>query len=381
MRNVFLEHYEKHKISPVKQDLKNIKKHFYIRTKLYEQLGVPSLMIKDKDVFEIGAGSGYNSIVTSSFKPKSYTIIEPNSTGREEMLKLFDRMGRGKDIVVVNKTIENFNTEQKFDIIFAEGFLPTLDNRYEILDKMSSLLRKNGIMVITTADDVSLCFDVARRFLANMLLKNKKNLDFDKQMEYLDKIFSFHLRTLKNMTRLTFDWCADMLGGDAIYQHNLSPDNAISHLQDSFYFYKISPDIILDETWYKDVPLSVRKYNNNKKERLNLNWHNLFHYRVFTEKRSIKINQELSDLCKHFTKLCKRSEYEKYNKKLKKEILETIDGISKNLNGISKKITKSLDELYNIIENDDFSPEKIKNMPNFKKAFGRGQQYMSFIKK
>lgn len=60
--NDFIEYYGEHGISPVKQDLSNIKAHYAKREKLYRQLGVPSIAFEGKKILEIGPGSGYNTL-------------------------------------------------------------------------------------------------------------------------------------------------------------------------------------------------------------------------------------------------------------------------------------------------------------------------------
>ena len=69
MTNDYIDYYEKYKISPVRQDLSDFDKHVYIRTMLYQALGLPKTAFKGKNVLEVGSGGGYNAIVTATFKP------------------------------------------------------------------------------------------------------------------------------------------------------------------------------------------------------------------------------------------------------------------------------------------------------------------------
>lgn len=381
MENVYLKHYEENKISPVRQNLSNLEKHFYIREKLYEQLGLPRLLIEGKEVLEIGAGSGYNSIVTANLNPKKYTIVEPNSTAITHMTKLFKSHNLDSKIQIENELIENYSSENKYDIIIAEGFMPAINNKFDVLDKMNSLLKPNGIMIITTADNISLFYEIARRFLANMLLKKNSEKTYEEKISILVNAFSSHLDTLKGFSRLKEDWCADVLTGDALYQHELSPSDAIDYLRRDFYFYNISPNIIKDETWFKEVPQEINEFNQNKINNFLGIWHNLFHYKVFKEERKEELNLELINLCTKFTKLAKMSEYNDYSNNLKKDLLKTIESIKNNIDGTSDEIIESLNDFYKIIDKDDFTSDAISNLSSFKRAFGRGQQYISFIKK
>lgn len=60
--NKFIEYYGEHNISPVKQDLSNIKAHYAKREKLYRQLGMPPIAFEGKKILEVGPGSGYNTL-------------------------------------------------------------------------------------------------------------------------------------------------------------------------------------------------------------------------------------------------------------------------------------------------------------------------------
>lgn len=56
MKNKFLSYYGENEISPVRQDISNYKLHCKRRKKLYRQLGIPLLAVRNSEVLEIGAG-------------------------------------------------------------------------------------------------------------------------------------------------------------------------------------------------------------------------------------------------------------------------------------------------------------------------------------
>lgn len=62
MKNKFIEYYGQHGISPVKQDITEINKHYARREKLYRQLGIPCIAFEGKRILEVGPGSGYNTL-------------------------------------------------------------------------------------------------------------------------------------------------------------------------------------------------------------------------------------------------------------------------------------------------------------------------------
>lgn len=62
--NKFIEYYGNHEISPVKQDLSDLKAHCAKREKLYRQLGIPGIAFEGKKILEVGPGSGYNTLAS-----------------------------------------------------------------------------------------------------------------------------------------------------------------------------------------------------------------------------------------------------------------------------------------------------------------------------
>lgn len=54
--NSFIEFYRKNKISPVRQDISDFKKHLKRREKLYRTIGLPIITFSNKDVLEVGPG-------------------------------------------------------------------------------------------------------------------------------------------------------------------------------------------------------------------------------------------------------------------------------------------------------------------------------------
>lgn len=128
--NNFLNFYMKHNISPVKQDISNLEKHINRRTSLYRELGIVRCAIENSDILEVAPGGGYNSIVTAMQNPKSYTLIEPNPAGYNEMLKLFREHDLIADTTMfINDMLENVKIENEFDIVLCEGLIPGLDNK------------------------------------------------------------------------------------------------------------------------------------------------------------------------------------------------------------------------------------------------------------
>ena len=368
--NKYLEFYEKYKISPVVQDIDNFTQHIKRRTNLYRQLGITPLTFQDKDILEIGPGGGYNSLVTYTYLPKTYTFIEPNSTGYKELKDNFKNIDKG-NILFNNCILEDFNTVKKYDIIMCEGLIPGLSNKEEFISKLVTLLKPNGIFIITTADQVTMFFEIIRRYIANILIKDIELME--EKVKILVDAFSSHLSTLKGMTRNHEDWCLDNLINDATYEHTFSINDAIGIVKKDFYVLGTSPSLFNNYIWYKELPTCILDYNKTFEEQFFQRWHNMIDYRFLVKDRNSKKNIQLSKYCLRLINLVKISED-------KKSIIECLANIKENLDkDINKETILSIDEVIDLF-GCDLTIEKIKNMKYFISAFGRGQSYISFVK-
>ena len=168
--NHYLEHYLANEITPVKQDISDLNKHFARRTALYNTLGVPPLFFKNKKILEVGAGGGYNPLVTQSFDLNSYDIVEPNKHARDDIDMIFSQYKvEMKNIKVHGCMLENYENDTKYDVVICEGMIPGLHNKKEVLGILDDLLKPNGIMLLTCIDEVSFLFEILRHYIACLL--------------------------------------------------------------------------------------------------------------------------------------------------------------------------------------------------------------------
>ena len=164
--------YSENKISPVNQNILNLKKHFMRRSYLYNKLGLSKNLISKSRVLEIGPGSGHNSLYTASCKPIFYDIVEPNKQAIIELKKLLKNKISIPNIN--NVTLEKFKNQIKYDIVICEGWIGSLKNEVELIKKIFSLLKPNGFMLLTYQPATGMYANVLRKIISFKLLKKKK---------------------------------------------------------------------------------------------------------------------------------------------------------------------------------------------------------------
>ena len=136
----FLKFYEEHGVSPVTQDIEDLDLHFHRRIGLYRTIGITSLLFKNRDVLEVAPGSGYNSIVTATFGARSYDLVEPNRTGFNEMISLFEKHKiRDSGIHFFNCRLEDFSEKREYDIVLCEGLIPGLNSQNEFIQHIEPI--------------------------------------------------------------------------------------------------------------------------------------------------------------------------------------------------------------------------------------------------
>lgn len=376
MQNDYLEFYEKHKVSPVKQDIQNLEAHTNRRLGLLRQLGIHYFCIKGKKILEVGPGGGFNSLAINNLHPKSLTLVEPNTTGYKELLS---NLQDYRNIYSYNMTLEEFssNVKEKYDVVFCEGLIQGLTSKEIFINILKEKVSETGILVITVADEISIFFEIVKKLLSNIFLKDIK--DFEKKIELMKKIFKKDLDSLIYMTRKHEDWCIDLMG-DAYYNHTFSISDALKLLEKDFFLLGSSPNIMTDFRWYKSLSNNYEEYNNYFYQNFNKIKHSFLDYRTNISERSTIDNDELSSLCKEFIKIVKTIEKNKIDFK-DTNIVEILKKIKDNVLNIDKLIDDSIDELINLLEKPIITIKDIEELKYLPLSFGKGQIFLSFSKK
>ena len=252
-----LSFYSENKISPVKQNILNLKKHFMRRSYLYNKLGLSKNLISKSRVLEIGPGSGHNSLYTASCKPIFYDIVEPNKRAVIEIKKNFYK--NKIPIPNINKiTLEKFKNEIKYDIVICEGWIGSLKNEVKLINKIFSFLKPNGLMLLTYQPATGMYPNVLRKIISFKILNKKENIK--KNTSTLLNFFNDELNSLKNMSRNKKDWIQDVIINPAIVGSYLTPDTITKNLK-NYSILETYPKFTDDWSWYKDhtYPHKIQK--------------------------------------------------------------------------------------------------------------------------
>jgi SAM-dependent methyltransferase len=288
--------YQQHAISPVRQHVTDLDAHFARRAGLYRALGLPPFSIHGRTVLEIGPGSGDNALYTASLKPARYVLLEPNPTGAADLRKKWPYTRSGSErYEIVEQRIEDYDPAQQFDVVLCEGLLGLCgtDPR-RLLDTVACHVKPGGVLVITCIDPISDHAEILRRAMAQRLIDRSAPLA--DQVATLRPVFVPHLATLNGMTRSVDDWIVDNLLNPASIGPTFSIPDACEALEGRFDVLGCSPRFLLDWRWYKDAPRgnlwAIDSY-----------WaqcHNLQDYRTVSPPHFPVVNRRLMSICLAF---------------------------------------------------------------------------------
>jgi SAM-dependent methyltransferase len=254
----FIDFYAGNGISPVAQDISDLGRHFRRRDSLYRFLGLPPAFLRGRTVIEFGPGSGHNALFTASLEPSRYVLVDANPKGLADTRRLLAERGLDEPCEVVESLFENFTTDERFDLVVAEGLLSFQRSPEKLLTALARFVRPGGLLFITTMSPLSYLAEIARRLMRDALIA--PDAPAMEQLAALRPLLGPHLAHLPGRSRPVDDWLLDNVV-QPIYGELLSAPRAIAALAGEFDLHGGSPRYFTDLRWYKDVAGEERGFN------------------------------------------------------------------------------------------------------------------------
>ncbi len=371
-----LDFYGQFQISPVRQDISDLERHFQRRQALYRHLGILPEHVAGRRVCEVGPGSGYNSIYTASLRPVYYELVEGNPTGIAQIRELFAGYPQWTtDIEITPARIEDYRATAPFDLVFCEGVLTGVTNPEEILNALALAVKPGGVLVLSCVDHLSQFPETIRRVFADLVTDAGQTLE--RKVDIILPLVSPHLQTLTGMSRRHDDWVIDNL----IHPGSIIPlinfPEVIATLAHEFQFLASSPHFVQDWRWYKDIVGERYDFSHNAIEQYWAQAHNLMDYRVSMPPRDPAANMRLYDLCTEARLRVERFE-QRREPSLLVEFGELLEAIIADLSSVSVPTGAALSEAAQLLRAG--TPEKLAGAGMFATLFGRGMQYLSLTR-
>ena len=183
---------------------------------------------RNNSVLEIGSGSGILlNLLSENFDDINFEGIEPFGEGFSSLTSL-NSLSRENGVSIKNIGYEDLSTNYKYDLIFCINVFEHLNNWRNFLKKMSSLLKKNGKLIVLCPNygfpyeshfripvifNKKITFFFFKKFIRSFENKNDclglwESLNFVKKRQVIDHIKeSNHIRNLEindNLSILDF---------------------------------------------------------------------------------------------------------------------------------------------------------------------------------
>ena len=379
--NAFIDFYNQNNVIPVSQNIEKITEFIFRRNYLYSKLGTPLFYFKNRTVIEFGPGGGFNAIATSAYKPALYVFVDASYAS---LSKLNHHNDNGKfnadKVEIINSNIYDYQDSRKFDYVIIEGTICGQSEPNRMLKQVSTFVNDGGTLITTTTSATSVLSEICRKLLKVKI--EELNPDFESQVSMGSSIFKSHLESLGVSTRPINDWVIDVILNDwQKGNYTFTLVDAIESIGNKFDFYNSSPSFSTDDRWYKkitedSIPLNslvLNEYNNISAcfldYRISLN-------SIFKIKDNISELEKLSKLaCNVHDDIINTKSYDGLSEFLK-ILLEIKKSLPDEFQPTILAIQDFISTLPKFIENP-----KNSEFSNFSKWWGRGQQYVSFIKR
>ncbi len=150
------DYYKSIGLNPVGHDISRedrMRLHERKRQNLLEHhLKLPLFGWRGARVLEFGPGSGENAVALARLGAK-FTFVEPLDYLSERLRATFAEFGVSERIEAVHQgVLEDFRSERRFDVVFAEGFVHFLEDHAAAVRKLISFADDEGFVVLSDID-------------------------------------------------------------------------------------------------------------------------------------------------------------------------------------------------------------------------------------
>lgn len=371
-----LKFYLDHGVSPVNQDIKNLQRHLERREALYRFLGVSKNFLNEKEIMEVGPGSGQNSLYIASCLPSKLVLVEPNPSGIKQIKENFScfNLEHTKPEILNNDflTLPNF---YEVDFAIAECFLGKTELGIKLIKKLESIVKKNGVIILTSTPFIGLLATSLRAALAYRLI-DKNVLDFSYHTNILLNAFSSHLISLSDMSRFHTDWVQDNLLNPGALVELIHPVELIKTMSNSTLLAS-NPTIFEGWEWYKSYFGNKKKFEEEWINQYYEKSHNLLDTTTVSGSRDKDENIELEDLCeKANLRIIELREHDGPDEKL----ISIVRNILNQIPTSHKMVKISIVEWLECYQSNQLNSKNVAELKTFRNWFGRELIYQSFTK-
>jgi SAM-dependent methyltransferase len=374
----YLDYYGQHGIIPVRQDTGNMALHMSRRRSLYRHLGLQPFAFRNRRVLEFGPGTGDNALYVASCLPASYVLVDGNPASIQAITDKLERGLLPRDRVQCHQSeILHYTPTAPFDVVLCEGVLGGQPDTEAFLSHIASFAGSEGVLVITTMSPASLLAEACRRVLKPVL--GQRFTDHRRLVDALVSFFGSDLRSLPGMSRLHEDWVLDNILHPWPERFTFTIAEAIATLDAEFDVLGTSPSFVQDWRWYKSIPQNAQSWNAVALSEYD-RWAGYFlDYRLRPSLPGHPPAAALDAACQTALRI--------HHKIWHNNAIDLIPEFAAQLSAVREKIGGAMPDTAKSIADFLFGLDRFLNgdldadFGTFRSWFGRGQQYVSFVRR
>jgi ubiquinone/menaquinone biosynthesis C-methylase UbiE len=378
-RRPYLDYYIANKIVPVRQNIGDLTKHFRRREALYRHLGITPGAVRGRRVIEFGPGTGDNAVYTASLLPALYVFVDANPFSIKHLReKTANGLFPADAVEYVECDVNAFEDGRTFDLVLCEGIVHAQSDPSGFLRRMARSAGSDGIVVATTHSAISLFPEICRRIIYPIFARRYS--DRATTLEHLVRFFAPDLTHLPGMSRLPEDWVQDniMQPWPDPEQLVFTIEEAIAALEDDFDLLSTSPRFLQDWRWYKSIADDPTGFNEQAKSEATRWALHLLDRRLEPSSPSVGA-EEVEAACSRAIRVCNTAWKTRDDSTIEAFLAEVGD-IAARLEKMSPRTSKSLHDFIGGVRGL-LAGKDDADFGDFRSLFGRGQQYVSFIRK
>ena len=365
----FLDFYEKHEIIPTNLNIESQSEFFAQRDRLFASLGVPPILLRGMNILELGSGTGQKALHLLSRMPTSYLAIDNNQPSVLATRDAIRRSNFSGKAEVIDLDFSEYQSLIRYDLVLAELVLDNQLKPTRFLGKLLDATLGLGVLIITCCDPISLLSETIRKAIAH----NEQLIDehLTNSSIRLVEFFRQDLDHLSGMSRVRTDWAIDQLIRPWIGPLLPIPE-AIAYLGSTAAFQGSSPKFVEDYRWYKDPEISVKSLNENAIQNYWEKCHNFLDTRLPRSTQDVNFNKVLYAIC---SDLYSEVYTHSWNNDSHSKVLKICLKLKDHVCDLEQVINDSLDAFI-----EYWRSGEIANLREIQPWWGRGSQYVSFIK-
>jgi hypothetical protein len=238
---------------------------------------------------------------------------------------------------------------------------------------VATFVRNGGVLCVSTNNGISYLSETLRRLFRDRFFDTTG--DVHEQARRLIPYIQPHLQHLRGMSRPVEDWILDSIVQPLQDRLLLGIPEVIACLNEKFDVYGSSPRFLSDWRWYKDIVGEDRGFNELALANYFQNNLNLIDYRCEFPKHTVAFGKKLEVLGSQSWDLMRKIEHG--DETAWQDFFTLMEELCAHIEKKAPLTVAALVEILNLLKSGHPDME----LQEFPQWWGRGQQYLSLIKK